>query len=146
MKKLRLIFFSMICFWMLGFASAKADDDYEITKYEVNVDILDNGDARVRQDVAYDFDGDFHGVYYNQDMRGIKGIRDVSAQVTQNGKTIELEEGNSGADNTYGIVENNAQNFKLKLYHKISDDKAVFTYGYTLKQMVTWLCPYNGVN
>lgn len=41
MKKLRLIFFSMICFWMLGFASAKADDDYEITKYEVNVDILD---------------------------------------------------------------------------------------------------------
>lgn len=137
MKKLRLIFFSMICFWMLGFASAKADDDYEITKYEVNVDILDNGDARVRQDVAYDFDGDFHGVYYNQDMRGIKGIRDVSAQVTQNGKTIELEEGNSGADNTYGIVENNAQNFKLKLYHKISDDKAVFTYGYTLKQMVT---------
>ncbi len=23
MKKLRLIFFSMICFWMLGFASAK---------------------------------------------------------------------------------------------------------------------------
>ena len=60
MKKLRLIFFSMICFWMLGFASAKADDDYEITKYEVNVDILDNGDARVRQDVAYDFDGDFH--------------------------------------------------------------------------------------
>lgn len=65
MKKLRLIFFSMICFWMLGFASAKADDDYEITKYEVNVDILDNGDAMVRQDVAYDFDGDFHGVYYN---------------------------------------------------------------------------------
>lgn len=57
--------------------------------------------------------------------------------MTQNGKTIELEEGNSGADNTYGIVENNAQNFKLKLYHKISDDKAVFTYGYTLKQMVT---------
>lgn len=43
MKKLRLIFFSMICFWMLGFASAKADDDYEITKYEVNVDILDKG-------------------------------------------------------------------------------------------------------
>lgn len=136
MKKLRLIFFSVICFWMLGFASARADDDYEITKYDVNVDILDNGDARVRQDVAYDFDGDFHGVYYNQDMKGIKGIRDVSAQVTQNGRTIELEEDNSGADNTYGIVENNAQNFKLKLYHKISDDKAVFTYCYTLKQMV----------
>ena len=137
MKKLRLIFFSMICFWMLGFVSAKADDDYEITKYDINVDILDNGDARVRQDVAYDFDGDFHGVYYNQDMKGIKGIRDVSAQVTQNGRTLELEEDNSGADNTYGIVENNAQNFKLKLYHKISDDKAVFTYSYTLKQMVT---------
>lgn len=70
MKKLRLIFFSMICFWMLGFASAKADDDYEITKYEVNVDILDNGDARVRQDVAYDFDGDFHGVYYKPGHEG----------------------------------------------------------------------------
>ena len=52
MKKLRLIFFSVICFWMLGFASARADDDYEITRYDVNVDILDNGDARVRQDVA----------------------------------------------------------------------------------------------
>lgn len=136
MKRIQLALLSVFCFLMMGFSTARADGSYKITDYDVNVNVLDNGNAEVTQKVTYDFDGDFHGVYYRQDMKGIKRILDVSAKVTQNGRTTELPYSSTGADNTYDVVENDSDGYKMKMYHRISDDKAVFTYSYTLAQMV----------
>lgn len=61
--------------WLLGLLTlllillapvvGHADGDFTIKHYQVNVDVLKNGDADLTQKITYDFDGDFHGVYYN---------------------------------------------------------------------------------
>ena len=54
-------------FWTrTAFAS---DRDYEIKRVRINADVQKNGDVIVNQAVTYAFDGKFHGVYYDQDLK-----------------------------------------------------------------------------
>lgn len=66
-----------------GHVHADDDDDYKIDRMDVNVKILSNGDAEVTRKVYYDFEGDFHGVYYRQELPG-KGASDISVDLNYN--------------------------------------------------------------
>lgn len=50
--------FSFVIFTSSVFAA-----DYEITKYDITADILENGDMKVVEELTYDFDEDMNGVY-----------------------------------------------------------------------------------
>lgn len=96
--------------WLLGLLTlllillapvvGHADGNFTIKHYQVNVDVLKNGDADLTQKITYDFDGDFHGVYYNQDLQGIGKADQISAAVEQNGKLTNLALSQSGQNNT----------------------------------------------
>lgn len=58
-------------------------DDYKIDQMDVDVIILSNGDAEVTRSVSYDFENDFHGVYYRQELPN-KGASDVSVDLDYN--------------------------------------------------------------
>ncbi|WP_057741705.1 DUF2207 domain-containing protein [Liquorilactobacillus capillatus] len=134
--------------WVLGFIAAlcgvffflttpvHADNEYDITRYHVDVNVLKNGDAELTQRITYKFDGDFHGVYYNQDLRGIKGASNVNVSVLQNGVTSNMQQAETEANNTYTLQQTN-DNLRLKLFHAISDDSATFTYRYLLHGVIT---------
>lgn len=115
-------------------ASAK---DYTIDQYHVNVAIQTNGDAVVTQRVAYDFDGSFHGVYYNQDIGGIKGLVDPAVSVrTATGKTHQLAHNRSQQPNTF-LTTKTKNNYKFKVFYPTRDDRVTFQYHYQLKGVVT---------
>lgn len=132
-----LSFLMALCGFLLFFITpAQADDTYEITQYHVDVNVLKNGDAELTQKITYDFDGDFHGVYYNQDLRGIKGVSNINVSAVQNGTTINMNQSSTGDNNTY-TLEQTEDNLKIKLFHAISDETATFTYHYLLHGVVT---------
>lgn len=113
-----------------------ADGDFNIKQYQVNVDVLKNGDADLTQKITYEFDGDFHGVYYNQDLKGIGKADQISAAVEQNGHLTKLPVNQSGQNNTVKTSQTDDW-LKLKVYHQISDAEATFIYHYRLHNVIT---------
>lgn len=136
-KGLWLIFLSALCcmfFWTrTAFAS---DRDYEIKRVRINADVQKNGDVIVKQAVTYAFDGKFHGVYYDQDLKGIKGVEDIGAEIAVDDKPVDLPVENSGKNNTLSI-ERGSDKVRMKIYHEMDGGSATFVYRYTIKSLIT---------
>lgn len=137
-RGLRLLGIVFVGFLLGLFAmtQAKADDDYTITHYNVNVHVLNNGDAAVEQRITYDFDGTFHGVYYNQDTKGIGDLTNPTVSVVHDGQTTQLSQNDSQLANTFTTTESNNL-YKMKVYYPIQDAQATFIYRYHLSRVVT---------
>ncbi|MFC6260961.1 DUF2207 domain-containing protein [Levilactobacillus fujinensis] len=112
--------------------------DYTIDPYQMHIAVLKNGDADVTQAMTYRFDDDYHGVYNNQDLRGIKGGKLTGITTAFNGgKLTAARQSTAHTDNTYQ-VSYAGQNAKVKLYHRASDgDKLKVTYHYHLQGVIT---------
>ncbi|MDC2840675.1 DUF2207 domain-containing protein [Limosilactobacillus mucosae] len=113
-----------------------ADGDFDIKQYQVGIEVLTNGDADLTQKITYEFDGDFHGVYYNQDLKGIGKADQIAAAVEQNGHLTKLPISQSGQNDTVKTTQTNDW-LKLKVYHQVSDEDATFIYHYRLHNVIT---------
>lgn len=113
-----------------------ADGDFDIKQYQVGIEVLTNGDADLTQKITYEFNGDFHGVYYNQDLKGIGKADQIAAAVEQNGHLTKLPVNQSGQNNTVNTSQTDDW-LKLKVYHQISDAEATFIYHYRLHNVIT---------
>lgn len=131
-----LVFFIFIFGFLQFQIEAKADDSYDINKYLVNINILKDGNAEVTQKITYDFDGQFHGVYYNQDLKGIKGINDPKIMIKDDQGSASLVKSNSELDNTFS-VDKTSDRMNIKIYHKITNQSATFIYHYKLFGVIT---------
>ena len=95
-----------------------------------------NGDVIVNQAVTYAFDGKFHGVYYDQDLKGIKGVEDIGAQIANDDNPINLPVENSGKNDTLSI-ERGSDKVRMKIYHAMDGGRATFVYRYTIRELIT---------
>lgn len=95
-----------------------------------------NGDVIVNQAVTYAFDGKFHGVYYDQDLKGIKGVEDIGAQIANDDNPINLPVENSGKNDTLSI-EKGSDKVRMKIYHEMDGGSATFVYRYTIRELIT---------
>ena len=121
-------------FWTrTAFAS---DRDYEIKRVRINADVQKNGDVIVNQAVTYAFDGKFHGVYYDQDLKGIKDVEDIGAQIANDDNPINLPVENSGKNDTLSI-EKGSDKVRMKIYHEMDGGSATFVYRYTIRELIT---------
>lgn len=139
MKKLMRLLF-VIFGMLIAFQSStivKADGRFDITKYHVNVDVQKNGDIDLTQRITYNFDGEFHGVFYNQDLRGIKGASKPKVYYQEAyGKKKEIFEDPTGKNDSFEISKDkNLMN--LKVYHYVIANDVTYTYKYKLYGGIT---------
>ncbi len=125
----------LILFLMPVFKADASSGTYDITSYDVLVEITENGDAKVTEAIEYSFSGSFNGVLRDIDFSRTSGISDVTVRVSQNGSERTFTVASTGAANTYEATT--AGNLmKLKVYEKSGSDTKTFIYGYTLKNVV----------
>ena len=125
----------LILFLMPVFKADASSGTYDITSYDVLVEIAENGDAKVTEAIEYSFSGSFNGVLRDIDFSRTSGISDVTVRVSQNGSERTFTGASTGAANTYEATT--AGNLmKLKVYEKSGSDTKTFIYGYTLKNVV----------
>lgn len=110
--------------------------DYTIDRYRVNINVQKDGNAELTQKITYDFNGDFNGVYYNQDTSGIDGLKSPSVAVIQNGQTTALTHNNSAQPNTYQTTDTSS-NYRFKVFYPASNQKVTFQYRYQLDGVIT---------
>ncbi len=123
--------------FIFGGSAAVQAKSYDITNYTMQINVAKDGSAAVTQRVRYDFDGDFNGVYYNQDLAGIGGMSQTSVAVlnSQN-KLQQITASNTEAAGTYTTSDSDDRR-QLKVFYPIDNDTATFIYRYRLDGVVT---------
>lgn len=109
---------------------------FQIEQYHVKAQIQTNGDIDLTQQIKYRFRGDFQGVYYNQDLRGIKGATTPQVWVKDSSKSIPLTAETTEQDNTFK-VDKTKDRMDIKVYHAIRNNTATYIYKYRLHGAIT---------
>jgi len=116
--------------------TVKADGDYQIEKYHAQADVQENGDIELTQRIDYKFQGDFHGVYYNQNIEGIKGVTAPQISIQDGQQITPLTPGDSGQENTFKVTKTDNY-MRMKVYHSVKNRNLTFIYKYRLLGAIT---------
>jgi len=114
-----------------GFQAFGSSRYYDVSQFNLNVDILENGDAVVMEEITYDFDGDFNGVLRNIDYTRTSGLKDLTVGVKE-GENITYFSESTGAGTYVYELEDTGEYANLTIYEPSSDEKKTFYIGYTL--------------
>ena len=137
MKKFRFLslFLLMMLAVLIPWKDASASSRYyEVSRFNLTVDIQENGDARVLEEITYNFDGEFNGVFRNIDYSRTSGLSDLTVGVLAGGSVRSFTEAYSGDANTYE-VEDTGSIRKLKIYEKSRNEEKTLVIGYTLQNV-----------
>jgi len=105
---------------------------FDINRYDITIDILNDGSANVSRTLTYNFEGEAHGVLYQQAVRNSNQLLSDPEVLINNQPATQA---NTGANNTYTL--NRTQNlYRFKVYHPVEDDTLTVTYKYHLNQVV----------
>jgi hypothetical protein len=121
--------FVFLAFLPHDVAEAKS---YDVTKYDMFIEVKTNGNANVKEKITYDFSGDFNGVYRNIDLDGTDGCKDVRVYVDEGSTLREFSPGWGKNPNEYERSQD-GNIMSLKVYEKTSSREKTFVYEYTLK-------------
>lgn len=128
----------LILFFIIGIIAGAVNvsaDGFDIKSYDVNADVQKDGNVWLTQKIKYDFDGSFHGVYYNQDIEGISGVSNVSVETIEDGNVEKIPLSVKKSNNTFSQIQS-ANQLKLKVYHSVANKEVTFVYHYLLHGVV----------
>lgn len=111
-------------------------DDFTIKDYDVDVNVLKDGNADLTQRITYDFTGQFHGVYYNQDLRGIDGTSQPEISFDDGHGENKLIKSDSEANNTFKINQTK-DSMNMKVYHTVDSSRVTYIYRYRIYGLIT---------
>jgi uncharacterized membrane protein len=103
-----------------------AERSFEITDYQAQVKILENGDIQVSEIFEYHFDGDFNGIIRTIGMKGSDGLQYFKAsEYLPTDKELNYEQSTTGDMVTF------------KIYDASSNERKLFLLEYQLKNVAT---------
>jgi len=126
-----IIGFFLLMLVIPGFQAYGSQGYYDVAEFNLNVDILENGDAVVMEEITYDFDGDFNGILRDIDYTRTSGLKDLTVGVKEGENITYFSESNGSGTYVYEL-DDTGEIAKLKIYEPSNDEKKTFYIGYTL--------------
>ena len=119
------------------FTTAQATSrEFQITAYDIQVNILTDGSADIEEKITYAFKGNFNGGLFDLDFSGSKGLVDPRVYIEKAGHIKESVHNNSSNSGTYMFnVDGNIAKFKV--FEPSSNETVTFIYTYRLLDVVT---------
>ncbi len=121
----------LLMFVIPGFQAYASQGYYDVAEFNLNVDILENGDAVVMEEITYDFDGDFNGVLRDIDYSRTSGLKDLTVGVKEGENIIYFNESTGSGTYVYEL-DDTGEIAKLKIYEPSNSEVKTFYIGYTL--------------
>lgn len=112
-------------------------ESLEIPRWNVSSQLLENGDLQITEDITYDFNEEFNGVYRDINLDGIDGIGDLRIQEVTHGEPIEYlnDQGAKKGDAHVYSYEMNGDTIRYMIFSPSKDVQKVFRLSYTLKNV-----------
>ncbi|MEW4354492.1 DUF2207 domain-containing protein [Streptococcus pneumoniae] len=114
-------------------------DDLQVSAYHIDVSVQQNGDLAVSEEMTFQADRHYNGVYYHLDKQETEGtytqVTDISAsEKTDQGEQV-LTESSSGQEQTYQLSDTGSY-LKFKLFLPLDANARTVLLRYTLKSSV----------
>ena len=115
-------------------ASLAYADGYSIDQVNIDATVATDGSVSVQESRTFDFDGPYHGVYW-QIPSGVFNGRYIETTISSvgemdNGTFVPFVEDYSGEDHTYQLRDQGTY-VEVKLYSAHSNESAIFVINYT---------------
>ncbi len=122
----------LLVFILTPFLNTYANNRYyEVSQFDMTVDVLENGNAQISEEITYDFNGDFNGILRNIDSNRTDGVENIEVFVREGNEFVPFSEANGGSEYTYELT-NDGEVRNLKIYEKSSNEQKTFKINYTL--------------
>ena len=140
MKSLRKI----LCWFMflmvsLFFLSSKIEAKGKsliVSQYHIDASVSANGDVRFKEEITFQANGSYNGVFYHLDYLGEEEPKDVSvAFKTSEGEVVSLAKSDTGNNSTY-YSENSGKVLKFKVFLPFANTSRTVVFNYTIPHMI----------
>ena len=114
-----------------------AEDDLNISRWVVNAQLLNNGDLKVSEDITFNFNDEFNGVYRNIVLDRIDSLEDLEIYEIDKGEesiyTLVKKAENGQSNRFTSRTEDNQ--LILKIFTPSNDEIKTFRLNYLLKNV-----------
>lgn len=124
---------SIICFP----SYASAEEDLLITNWVVDAYLEDNGDLRISENISFEFNDKFNGVYRDILLNKTSGITDVEVAMVDDKSLSSLEKvakAKNGDDGVYTLEEKDNK-IVIKIFSPSKDELKTFRLSYIVKNV-----------
>lgn len=117
--------------------SVFAKDSLNISRWIVNSSLLENGDLSIVEDITFEFNDKFNGVFRNIVLEGSGGIKDFSLFEMVSGEEIEYSlstDAKKGDTGLYMIIDGNNEK-TIQIFSPSNKGSKTFRLKYTLNNL-----------
>ncbi len=137
-KSLLILFvatLSIICFPKY----ASAEEDLQITDWLVDADLQQNGDLVISEDITFEFNEKFNGVYRDIVIDKTDGISDIEVAMINGASILEylqVTKAKNGEQGVY-ILEEKNNKIIIKIFSPSKDEIKTFRLSYVVNNLAT---------
>ena len=137
MKKKQLFFsIFMLCAGFICSAKGVSAKELMLEQYDITAKVLENGDVDFTEQMVFEAEGDYNGVFYHLDTTGVLLPKNIRLSEIVEGDLIPLENNQSGNVNTYQMTQEDQQ-LSFKIFMPMSDESRTVLLEYTIPQCIT---------
>lgn len=108
---------------------------YSISRYQIGINVRQDGNADVEERITFSFDGTFHGVYLNLDPSGTDGITNMRLSCIRDGAERTFVQSDSEQEGTY-TVSKDGNIDKYKVFEPSKNEDKMFIFRYRLQNVI----------
>lgn len=116
---------------------AAAEDDLYIPEWVVEAHLLENGDLQISEDITFEFNTDFNGVYRDIILNKTSGVAVITVQEVDgnNIKDYSLVKAADNGDSGVYILDEDNKRLLVKIYSPSEDEEKTFRISYLVKNV-----------
>ena len=135
MKRLMITFLlGLVAF--LGLGTTVDARSLVVDKYDIEANILENGDVQFFETITFQANGAYNGVFYNLDYSGFEKPKDVFAYLETSEGRLLMNQNTSGQKGTYQLADSGSK-IQFKVFFPFSNSKLKVTFQYTIPKLIT---------
>lgn len=132
-----LFSFFLLVIWAFCSHSLVDAKSLQISQYHIDAAIQQDGSVQFLEEITFEANGSYNGIYYNLDYAGVKQPTDVSVfRKEVLGNLVELSEDYTEAEGTY-LLTDDENLLSFKVFEPFSDTSKTLVFKYTLPSLVT---------
>ena len=107
-----------------------------VEQYDIPAKVLENGDVDFAEKMVFTAKGEYNGVFYHLDTKGIMPPKNIRLSEVIDGTVISLANNQSGDNHTYQMMQENQQ-LVFKIFISLSDESRTILLEYTISECIS---------
>ncbi|MDD3840220.1 MAG: DUF2207 domain-containing protein [Clostridia bacterium] len=117
--------------------TVKAGDDLIIPEWVVNAHVVETGDLKIVEDITFEFNDDFNGVFREIVLDKTSGVSDIRVEevLTDSSKEyVQVEDAKKGDSGVF-VIKEDTDKISIQVFSPSKDQQKTFRIGYIVKNV-----------